>query len=233
MKIGIIGAMDEEVALLKNKITDKKEYQIANQDFTNGNIGSHEVILLKCGIGKVSAALGTSLLNQIFKPDYIINTGSAGALGSNFRIGDIVISSSLCFHDVDLTVFGYKLGQMAEMPLFFTPDQKLLNAAEECMRKISHESIKKSLIVSGDSFVSSREQIDHIKRNFSNDCIVEMESGAIAQVCHLFRVPFIVIRSVSDLVEDTDNKISYEEFLPLASQRSSEFVLQLLTELAS
>jgi adenosylhomocysteine nucleosidase len=231
MKIGVIGAMFEEVELLRDKMTNIKDEYFANQSFAIGEIENHEVILLNCGIGKVSAAIGTTLLIDKFAPNYIINTGVAGAMGSLFSIGDIIISSEIGYHDVDLTVFGYKIGQMSKMPPTFLPDKDLINIAEKCIERLTHAPIKKALILSGDSFINWPSQVSYIKKHFPADCVIEMEASAIAQVCHVFNVPFIIIRSISDIIEDEHNKIAYEKFLILAAQKSADFVLQMLKEL--
>jgi adenosylhomocysteine nucleosidase len=232
MKIGIIGAMNEELELLKSKLINPTEItSVANQTFITGKLHNQDVILLKCGIGKVSSAIGTTLMNQLFSPSCIINTGSAGALGSQFNIGDVVIGESVCYHDADLTAFGYKIGQMAQMPPHFSPCENLLNLAYQSAKKLSIP-IKKALILSGDIFVNQNTQVEYIKNNFSSNCVVEMESCSIAHVCFSFNIPFLIIRSISDLVEEHENKIAYEKFLPLASKKSAEFVLEFIYQSA-
>lgn len=232
MKIGIIGAMDDEIKLLKEQLVDPQNYDLANQKFSVGKLANHDVVLLKCGIGKVNAAVGTTLLNQLFHPDYIINTGCAGALGSSLEIGDITISSEVRYHDFDLTIFGYEFGQVAEMPACFIPDNHLVAIAEHCAKETANlTSIKKTLVLSGDSFISTSEQVTHLKNKFTESCVVEMEACAIAQVCYLFAVPFIIIRSISDHVEQSENKILYDNFMPLASKKSAEFVMCMLRKL--
>ncbi len=135
MRIGIIGAMDEEVELLKEKLLNRQDETIAGCEFHRGSISGQEIILLKSGIGKVNAAIGTSLLIQLFKPDVVINTGSAGGLDETLQVGDIVISTEVRYNDVDATVFGYEFGQVPAMPAYYSPDESLVAIAEKAAKK--------------------------------------------------------------------------------------------------
>lgn len=229
MKLGIIAAMDEEITRLKEKLCTQKQHKVMQQSFFSGTLENHETILLQCGVGKVNAAVGTAMLNHLFNPDYIINIGCAGGLDSSLNVGDIIISSEVRYHDVDLTIFGYEFGQMAQMPVSYFPDAELVNIAKAYATK-TPRSVKTGLIVSGDSFVSSQQQIDHIRNKFIEICAVEMEACAIAHACHLFNKPFLIIRSISD-VAGSDQKISFEKFLPLAAEQATNLVLHMLQEL--
>ena len=195
--IGIIGAMEEEVAILKDKLTDMNEISVAHVKFYRGKLNSKEVVLTQSGIGKVNAAISTTLLIEKFNPKLIINTGSAGALDESLSVGDMLISNDVVYHDVDATAFGYKLGQIPQMPLEFKSDQELLKSVETVINK--NYNAKIGQIVSGDSFIGSVDQRLTIKRQFPEAMAVEMEATAIAQTCHQFHVPFIVTRAVSDL----------------------------------
>lgn len=141
MVIGIIGAMEEEVVLLRGKLENRQDRVIAGCEFNTGTIDGVKVVLLKSGIGKVNAAIGTTLLIQLYSPDRIINTGSAGGFYPSLSVGDIVISTELRYHDVDATVFGYEYGQVPQMPAFYQPDSHLMQVAEEAAQK--SESIQK------------------------------------------------------------------------------------------
>ena len=208
--IGIIGAMEEEVAILKDKLTDMNEISVAHVKFYRGKLNSKEVVLTQSGIGKVNAAISTTLLIEKFNPKLIINTGSAGALDESLSVGDMLISNDVVYHDVDATAFGYKLGQIPQMPLEFKSDQELLKSVETVINK--NYNAKIGQIVSGDSFIGSVDQRLTIKRQFPEAMAVEMEATAIAQTCHQFHVPFIVTRAVSDLANGKAD-ISFEEFL--------------------
>lgn len=234
MKIGIIGAMSEEVSLLTANLSNISEQKIAGQCFIVGMFKNHEIIILQCGIGKVNAAIGTTLLLHLYQPDYVINTGVAGGLCSSLKVGDIVAYSEVRYHDVDLTAFGYEFGQMAQMPAYYLPSDYLLGIAEKCLANItvnnSNNSAKKNLIVSGDSFINNTEQINIIKARFTDACVVDMESGAIAQVCHLLETPFIIIRSISD-VPDSVRTESFTQFLTIAADKSAKLVIEMLKKI--
>lgn len=226
MRIGIIGAMDEEVELLKEKLLNRQDETIAGCEFHRGSISGQEIILLKSGIGKVNAAIGTSLLIQLFKPDVVINTGSAGGLDETLQVGDIVISTEVRYNDVDATVFGYEFGQVPAMPAYYSPDESLVAIAEKAAKKVGIQS-KKGLVLSGDSFMSDHERVQDLKIRFDQPLCSEMEAGAIAQVCYQFAVPFVIIRSLSDIA-GSDAKVSYEEFLETASVHSAKQVLLMV-----
>lgn len=154
MKIGIIGAMDEEIAILKEKISDLESITIAGCEFHKGTLYGQNVILTLSGIGKVAASVATTLLLDKFKPDHIINTGSAGGFDSQLNVGDIVISNEVRFHDVDLTAFGYEIGQMAQLPPAFTADPMLISLAQNAANSLNHLKVIKGLICSGDIFMA-------------------------------------------------------------------------------
>ncbi|WP_096188283.1 5'-methylthioadenosine/S-adenosylhomocysteine nucleosidase [Evansella halocellulosilytica] len=229
MRIGIIGAMEEEVELLKSKMNEPEEQIIAGCEFFLGNLEGVNVILSKSGIGKVNASICTTLMNQLFQPDYIINTGSAGGFHQSLKVGDIVISTEVRYNDVDATVFGYEFGQVPRMPAYYEPNEMLMNVAENCAEEIGIHSVK-GLIVSGDSFMSDHERVESIRQQFNDPYCSEMEAGAIAQVCYQFQCPFVIIRSLSDIA-GSDAKISYDQFLKKASVHSAKMVLLMLKEM--
>ncbi|MEN0643022.1 5'-methylthioadenosine/S-adenosylhomocysteine nucleosidase [Alkalicoccobacillus gibsonii] len=231
MVIGIIGAMEEEVVLLRGKLENRQDRVIAGCEFNTGTIDGVKVVLLKSGIGKVNAAIGTTLLIQLYSPDRIINTGSAGGFYPSLSVGDIVISTELRYHDVDATVFGYEYGQVPQMPAFYQPDSHLMQVAEEAAQKVGIHS-EKGLIVSGDSFMSDASRVEEIKQLFNEPYCAEMEAGAIAQVCQQFDIPFVIIRSLSDIA-GSDAKMSYDQFLEKASVNSAKQVLLMVETLAN
>jgi 5''-methylthioadenosine/S-adenosylhomocysteine nucleosidase len=229
MKIGIVGAMAQEVEILVDLMTDKTVTQIASCTIFEGKINDKSVALLQSGIGKVAAAVGTTALLQLTKPDVVINTGSAGGVASGLHVGDIVISTETCYHDVDVTAFGYAKGQLPACPPVFISDQKLTALAEKIAWEQGH-NVKRGLICSGDSFIAGGERLAQIKADFPNVTAVEMEAAAIAQVCHSFNIPFVVVRAISD-AGDGEASISFEEFLPIAAKQSSKMVIGMLNEL--
>ncbi len=230
MRIGIIGAMDEEVDLLRSKITEIDEMNLAGSEFYKGYIGHQEVVLLKSGIGKVNAAMGTALMIEKFQPDVIINTGSAGGFHSELSVGDIVISTEVRHHDVDVTIFGYEYGQVPKMPASFSPDENLVRVAEKSAVKIKGIQVVKGLIASGDSFMNDPEKVEFIRNKMPDLFAVEMEAAAIAQVAYQFKVPFVIIRSLSDIA-GKDSNVSFDQFLETAAKNSAELILLMVEEL--
>lgn len=231
-RIGIIGAMEEEVVLLREQLTELEEKKIAGCEFYSGFLNNQEVVLLKSGIGKVNAAIGTTLLIQMYQPDAILNTGSAGGFHSGLNVGDVVISTDVRHHDVDATIFGYEYGQVPQMPANYLPDEKLVEVAVKAGENVQNIQVAKGLIASGDSFMSDHERVEDIRSKFPTLYAAEMEAAAIAQTCYQFSVPFVIIRSLSDIA-GKDARVSYDQFLKTASKNSAELVQQIVEELKS
>ncbi|PHK49709.1 5'-methylthioadenosine/adenosylhomocysteine nucleosidase [Staphylococcus edaphicus] len=224
--IGIIGAMEEEIAILKEKMVDLEVINIAHVVFYKGLLHDKDVVLTQSGIGKVNVAISTTLLLERFNPELIINTGSAGALDKSLNVGDIVVSDMVAYHDADARAFGYQLGQIPQMPAQFVADNHLIELVKET---ISKEKLvaKTGLIVSGDSFIGTAEQRALIKTNFPQAMAAEMEATAIAQTCYQFKIPFIITRAISDLA-DGKASMTFEAFLEKAAISSSEIVSRLI-----
>lgn len=229
MKIAIIGAMDEEIALLKDEMIIHSTATKASYTVYVGELHNVQIALLKSGIGKVAAAVGTALLLEHFAADLVINTGSAGALSSKLNVGDIVVSSQTCYHDVDLTAFGYQTGQMAGCPPIFKSDKDYSELARQCAKKLALNA-QSGLICSSDSFINGKETLTRIKNQFPDALAVEMESTAIAHTCHLLGVDFLILRAISDTADQASH-ISFEDFLPLAAKNSATLVQSFLHHL--
>lgn len=229
MKIGIIGAMAQEVEILRNKMSRVNSRQVGGCTIYQGYLSDTEVSLVQSGIGKTAAAMATTALILLAKPDCVINTGSAGGISSQLSVGDVIISTETAYHDADVTAFGYAKGQLPSCPPTFPSNQALIELAEKAI-KIQGQSAVKGLVCSGDMFCNGEQQIAAIKADFPQAIAVEMEAAAIAQVCFSFDLPFVVVRAVSD-VADQESHISFDEFLPLAAQQSSAMILSMLAEL--
>ena len=232
MKVAIIGAMEEEVESFKQQITGIKSQTIAGCTYYTGQLAGVDVVLNQSGIGKVAAALSTGLLCQVFQPDFIINTGSAGGFDAELNIGDIVLSKEVRHHDVDVTAFDYEIGQVPKMPAAYTADPKLLELAKACISKIDGVQVKEGLICTGDQFMCKPEQIDPVRANFPEMLAAEMEAAAIAQVCHQFKTPFVIVRSLSDIA-GKDSPVSFPEYLKVAAQNATTFIVHMLEALKS
>lgn len=229
--LGIIGAMQEEVEILKNDMQQMETKKLAHVEFYTGQLYGVDVVLMQSGIGKVNAAMTAALLIDQYQPEAVINTGSAGGLGSQLAVGDIIISDEVLHHDVNATAFGYALGQVPGMPLSYPADDNLKNLVQEAVE--THKlSAHKGLIVSGDSFIGSAVQKQKILKNFPEALAVEMEAAAIAQVCHQYHMPFIITRAVSDLANG-EAGMTFEEFLKVACVSSSKIVKSLLETIAA
>lgn len=227
MKVAIIGAMEEEVVILRDKLVNLQQETIAGCEFNSGQLNGVDVILLKSGIGKVNAAMSTAILAEKFKPDAIINTGSAGGYNPSLNVGDVVISTEVRHHDVDVTIFGYEYGQVPQLPAAFVSDSKLFSIAEEAAKEITEVQVGKGLIVTGDSFMNDPVRVDFVRGKFTDLYAVEMEAAAIAQVAYQFSIPCVVIRSLSDIAGKESN-ISFDEFLETAGRNSAELIIKML-----
>ncbi|WP_059171224.1 5'-methylthioadenosine/S-adenosylhomocysteine nucleosidase [Bacillus sp. FJAT-27445] len=230
MKIAIIGAMEQEVALLRSNIEGKTREVIGGCEFTSGKMDGVDVILLRSGIGKVNAAMSTAILLERFKPDCVINTGSAGGFDPSLEVGDAVISTEVRHHDVDVTAFGYEYGQVPELPPAFKADEKLVAIAEAAADEIEDIQIVKGLIATGDSFMEDPERVEFIRTKFTGLQAVEMEAAAIAQVSHQFNIPFVIIRSLSDIAGKESN-VSFDQFLHKAALHSATLVMKMVSAL--
>ena len=227
--IALIGAMPPEISLLQENLQNLRSEHMADFDIYCGEYAGKNVVLALSGIGKVNAALSTALVLQ-HHPDFVINTGSAGGLGSGLKVGDVVIGTQTAHHDVDVTAFGYAIGHVPRMPARFESDPALCAAAEKAAAAFEQAAVHRGLIVSGDQFVHSSESVAEVRRHFPDAQAVEMEAAAIAQSCHRFGVPFVVVRAISDLA-DEEADTSFETFLKTASVHSAKMVLQLIEAL--
>lgn len=227
MTIAIIGAMEEEVVLLREKIEDRITETVAGCEYTIGKMNGAEVILLRSGIGKVNAAMSTSILLEKYKPDFVVNTGSAGGYNPNLNVGDVVISSEVRHHDVDVTVFGYEYGQVPQLPPAFIADSKLVKIAEEAAKEIEDIQVVKGLIATGDTFMNDPKRVEYIQDKFTDLQAVEMEAAAIAQVAHRFGIPFVIIRSLSDIA-GKESDVSFDQFLEKAALHSATLVMKIV-----
>ena len=230
MKIGIIGAMHEEIMELKNSMTNINEVQISNLKFYEGKLCSKDIVLVESGIGKVNAAISTTLLISQFKVEKIIFTGVAGAVNPKIKVTDIVIGTDLVESDMDVTAGGnYKLGEIPRMKSSnFKADPYLFNLAESVAIKLfGSDKVHKGRIISRDEFVASSEKVNKLREIFSAEC-VEMEGAAVAHVCEVMNIPFIVIRSISDKADD-EAGMSFDEFVKIAARNSKSIVEGILS----
>lgn len=209
MRIAIIVAMDKEFIRIKELLEQVEETAIGGRSYTSGRLGNNELVLHQCGIGKVNAAIGVTELIRLFNPDLVVSTGCAGGASDKLEVTDVVVSSQLAYHDVYCgcalgeTVYG----QVQGMPARYTTPREIVEKALACGERI-HEG----LIVTGDWFVDDREKMRSIIRLFPEAMAVDMESAAIAQTCHVFGIPFVSFRVISDIPLKDTKASQYHDF---------------------
>ena len=210
--IGIIGAMEEEVAELKKDMQIEETVEMAGMVFCKGTLGGKDVVIVRSGIGKVNAGICAQILVSQFGADTLINTGIAGSLDAQIDIGDMVISTDALHHDMDAIGFGYKKGQIPQMDEFsFPADEKLRKLAAKVCKEVNPEiSVFEGRICSGDQFISDKSVKDAIISEFGGFA-VEMEGAAIGQAAYLNHIPFLVVRAISDKADGSAH-MDYAEF---------------------
>ncbi len=230
--LGIIGAMEVEVARLKEAMEQLKVHQKAGMEFYKGKLAGCEAVVVRSGVGKVNAAVCAQILIDDFSADRIVNTGIAGSLQDKIDIGDLVISSDTLEHDMDATGFGYAPGVIPQMDCStFAADEGLIALARECCGRVNpdiHAFVGR--IVSGDAFISDKEKKAWLSETFHGMC-TEMEGAAIAHTAYLNQVPFLIIRAISDKADDSA-QMDYPEFEKQAVEHSVNLMLALAQELA-
>ncbi len=228
--IGIIGAMEEEVNALKKNMQISNVQTKAMMEFVKGKFQEKEVVVVKCGIGKVNAAVCTQILADVFAVDYIINTGVAGALHPTLNIGDIVISSDTVQHDMDTTAFGDPRGVIPRMDnSYFEADQMLIDLAKDISEEELDKNVYVGRVASGDQFVASVDQKDDIYTTFNAYC-AEMEGAAIAQTCYLNKIPFVILRAISDKA-DGSAEMNFTHFTELAAKNAITILSNMIKKI--
>ena len=229
--IGIIGAMEVEVAILKEKMEDVRIIKKASMDFYEGILAGKKVVVVRSGIGKVNAGICAQILADVFSVDAIINTGIAGGLNKNINIGDIVLSTDVVQHDMDATGFGYRKGQIPQMPVFFfNADDNLRRLAAEVCKEVNPDiQVFEGRIASGDQFVCDQDVKNRIVSEFSAYA-TEMEGAAIGQAAYLNEIPFLVVRAISDKA-DGSAQMDYSEFEKAAVDHSVRLTLNMLARI--
>ncbi len=229
MKIGIIGAMEVEVATLKSQMNIKNVVTKASMEFCEGTIGNTEVVIVRSGVAKVNAGICVQILVDLFNVTHIINTGVAGSLDARINIGDIVLSTDACYHDVDATVFGYKKGEVPQLGIHaFPADASLREAAKAAIKKAAPDlGVFEGRVCSGDQFVSSPDVKKAIIDEQGGMC-TEMEGAAIAQACYLNKIPFVIIRAISDKADGSDI-VDYPVFEEKAAHDCAALVKEMIS----
>lgn len=223
--------MELEVEQLKAEMATSKIVKKAGMDFYEGTLNGASVVVVRCGIGKVNAALCVQILADIFEVTHVINTGVAGSLNADLDIGDIVVSKDALHHDMDATIFGYKKGEVPQMGFReFTADERLVTLAKKACEKANPDlNVLTGRVVSGDQFISSKEVKEYLISEYHGDC-TEMEGASIAHGAYLNSIPFVIIRAISDKADDSA-QMDYPTFEAAAAKHSAALVKEMVKEI--
>ena len=230
MKLGIIGAMDVEVATLKEKMENTAVTTRAGMEFCQGTLEGLEAVVVQCGVGKVNAAMCVQILCDCFEVTHLVNTGIAGSLCAELDIADLVVSTDAMYHDVDVQVFGYPVGKVPGMDVVaFPADEKMTACAFAAAESVNPGHTRIGRVASGDQFVSRKEQKEQII-SVSGALCTEMEGAAIAHTAYRNGVPFVILRAISDKADDSAN-MDYPTFEALAADRCAQVTMNLARQL--
>ncbi len=226
--IGIIGAMSEEVDIIKKEMKFTYEEKIGRFTFVIGSLRNRKIVLAESGIGKVNAGMTATIMITKFNVKAIIFSGVAGALDKRLSVGDVVIGEKMIQHDMDVREFGLKKGEIPRMATsVFESDKEILDIISSF--ELPDHKIYKGTIISGDQFISSKQVKTDLAEEFSA-MAVDMESSSVAQVCYQLERKCLVVRSISDSVTD-DSMMEYSKFIELAAHNSKEIVCYLMENL--
>ena len=231
--IGIIGAMDIEVNGIIEKMTDKTVQTISGTVFTKGKINNKECVTAKCGIGKVNAAVSTQTMILKYRPEFIINSGIAGSTSPNTHTGNIVIAENVVQHDMDTTAVGDESATLflPEENIIYIPcDDGLITELKAACEKTGEKNFVVGTVATGDQFISGNEKRLSLNCKF-NALACEMEGGSIGHVCYINKIPFAVLRSISDSMSDDDDAVEYSVFSKSAAEKSIKIILQFIKDM--
>ncbi len=231
IKLGIIGAMEQEVETLLSAMEDKTAHIHAGTTFYTGILEGLDVVVVKCGIGKVNAALCVQMLCDRFAVTHVMNTGIAGSLSVTLDIGDLVVSRDAMYHDVDCVHFGYTMGQMPGMPVTYPADETLMAHALEAAEQVAPGHVQVGRVASGDQFVAEKALKEKIIAVTGGLC-TEMEGTAIAQAAYRNGIPFVILRAISDKADDSA-QMDYPTFEHQAAHRCAAVTMALARRLRS
>jgi adenosylhomocysteine nucleosidase len=230
MKLGIIGAMEQEVETLLEQMENKTAFAKAGSTFYEGKLAGMDAVVVQCGIGKVNAALCVQILCDCFSVTHVVNTGIAGSLSADLDIGDLVISRDAMYHDFDCVHFGYPMGKVPGMDVVaFPADETLADLAYAAAEEVNPGHTRRGRVASGDCFVADKAVKDRIIEITGALC-TEMEGAAIAQTAYRNGVPFVIIRAISDKADDSA-EMDYPTFERIAAHRCAAVTVSLAAAL--
>lgn len=224
--VAVICAMSIEAEALKQKLENVKIVKILNKTFYTGTIDNKEIVLVICGIGKVSAGITTALLIEYFKPSLIINSGIAGGFSRKLNTLDLVVSKKVAYYDVDLRADNEEYGKLPNLPKYFAADDEVVKTLDK-----NNISYHYGLIITADTFASDRNKIDNlVKQYYQGEEVlaVDMESASVGQVCFANNVPFINLRVISDVIGEKSQLSTYYNFAETAANKSVDAILNII-----
>jgi len=231
LRIGVIGAMHLECEFFRERLNEAEHSQYLDIKVTHGKWAGHAVCLLESGIGKVNATLATEWLARDFKPDLIINTGSAGGIKAGAQVGDFVFADQVCHHDVDVSPIGFEFGELPRLPVYYAVKPHWLALLDQVATQLN-DSHHVGTIATGESFIYRDHQVSQIQQRFKQVIACEMEAAAVAQVCHLHSIDFLILRNLSDVAGE-EAQTSFNQYIDQAGRKSTELVLGLIDQINS
>jgi adenosylhomocysteine/aminodeoxyfutalosine nucleosidase len=229
MKIGIMGAMREEIEPILELVTEiDTEIDYANNKYYKAKYNNYELIIAYSKIGKVNSALTAATMIEKFNIDLLLFSGVAGAINENLKIGDLIIATKLCQHDLDITAFGHPYGYVPESKVFVKSDDRLNQVAKKVAKKLNIKLLE-GIIATGDQFIADNEKKEWIRKTFNADAL-EMEGASVGFVCDALNIPFFILRAISDSA-DMDAGFDFDKFLEGSAKNSAKFLIEMLEEL--
>jgi adenosylhomocysteine/aminodeoxyfutalosine nucleosidase len=229
MKIGIMGAMREEIEPILDLVSEiDTEIDYANNKYYKAKYNNYELVIAYSKIGKVNSALTAATMIEKFNIDLMLFSGVAGAINENLKIGDLIIATKLCQHDLDITAFGHPYGYVPESKVFVESDERLNNIAKKVAKKLNVKLLE-GIIATGDQFIADNEKKEWIRKTFNADAL-EMEGASVGFVCDALDIPFFILRAISDSA-DMDAGFDFDKFLEGSAKNSAKFLIEMLEEL--
>ncbi len=228
MKIAIMGAMPEEIQPILEKVGDYTTTKYAKNNYYTCNYGEHELIIAYSKIGKVFSTLTAATLIERFGAEVLLFSGVAGGINPELKIGDLIVATALCQHDLDITAFGHPYGYVPEGAEFIKTEKGLRELAQSVATDMG-VTLKEGIIATGDQFVASPERKEWIETTFKADAL-EMEGTSVAVVCEALEVPFLILRAISDTA-DMDAGFDFDAFLDSSAKISANFIMKMVDKL--
>jgi adenosylhomocysteine/aminodeoxyfutalosine nucleosidase len=228
MKIAIMGAMPEEIEPILKKVGEYKTTKYALNNYYECTYAGHELVIAYSKIGKVFSTLTAATMIEKFGAQMLLFSGVAGGINPTLKIGDLIVATALCQHDLDITAFGHPYGFVPEGAQFINTERKLIDIANEVAKEMG-VALQEGIIATGDQFVHSQERKDWISATFNADAL-EMEGTSVAVVCEALEVPFLILRAISDTA-DMDASFNFDEFLESSAQESATFIMKMVEKI--